>query len=81
MLPQVLIVNEFSPGVHTYRPKSSISIYGGLIIKWSGMCNRCPHIALNININLGHICMLVLFDYVEWEDLMIRGNFTVLTSK
>lgn len=30
VLPQVLIVNEFNPG--TCRPKSSISIYGGLII-------------------------------------------------
>lgn len=62
----VLIVNDFSPGTHTYMPTSSILICGGLIIKWSSMWSHCPHIVLNGYMNLGHICMLAPFDYVEW---------------
>lgn len=37
------------------------------------MCNRCPHVAQNININLGHICILVLFDYAEWRTWWFRA--------
>ena len=56
----------FSPGTHTCTPRSLILIYGGLIIKWSSMCSHCPHIALNGYMNLGHICMPALLDYVEF---------------
>ena len=30
------------------------------------MCSHCPHIALNGYMNLGHICMPALLDYVEF---------------
>lgn len=37
------------------------------------MCNRCPLTALNINTNLGHICILLLFDYAEWRTWWFRA--------
>lgn len=39
------------------------------------MCSRCPSVAWNININLGHIRILVLFDYAVVA-VMILANFT-----